>query len=119
MFCVVASFVIGDVRVLKVFGLGLAVAVLVDATPRVGATAGQPNVLDLALPHDEPSGEQHDHVDEEPGEAAGATLPPPRLGADPRMDQRRRDADWPPRVDGRRRLSTRPTRGWPWRRCRR
>jgi putative drug exporter of the RND superfamily len=32
MFCVFASFVIGDVRVLKVFGLGLAVAVLVDAT---------------------------------------------------------------------------------------
>jgi hypothetical protein len=71
MFCVVASFVVGDVRVLKVFGLGLAVAVLVDAAPRVRATAGQPNVLDLALPHDEPGGEQHDHVDEEPGEAAG------------------------------------------------
>src|SRR5262249_8348550 len=32
MFCVSASFVIGDVRVLKVFGLGLAVAVLIDAT---------------------------------------------------------------------------------------
>jgi RND superfamily putative drug exporter len=32
MFCVFGSFVIGDVRVLKVFGLGLAVAVLVDAT---------------------------------------------------------------------------------------
>ncbi|HKA05251.1 MAG TPA: MMPL family transporter, partial [Acidimicrobiales bacterium] len=32
MFCVFASFVIGDVRVLKVFGLGLAVAVLIDAT---------------------------------------------------------------------------------------
>ncbi|MGH9288103.1 MAG: MMPL family transporter [Acidimicrobiales bacterium] len=32
MFCVFASFVVGDVRVLKVFGLGLAVAVLVDAT---------------------------------------------------------------------------------------
>jgi RND superfamily putative drug exporter len=32
MFCVFASFVISDVRVLKVFGLGLAVAVLVDAT---------------------------------------------------------------------------------------
>jgi putative drug exporter of the RND superfamily len=32
MFCVFASFVFGDVRVLKVFGLGLAVAVLVDAT---------------------------------------------------------------------------------------
>jgi putative drug exporter of the RND superfamily len=32
MFCVFASFVIGDVRVLKVFGLGLAAAVLIDAT---------------------------------------------------------------------------------------
>jgi putative drug exporter of the RND superfamily len=32
MFCVFASFVFGDVRVLKVFGLGLAVAVLIDAT---------------------------------------------------------------------------------------
>ena len=32
MFCVFASFVIGDVRVLKVFGIGLAVAVLIDAT---------------------------------------------------------------------------------------
>jgi RND superfamily putative drug exporter len=32
MFCVFASFVVGPVRVLKVFGLGLAVAVLVDAT---------------------------------------------------------------------------------------
>ena len=32
MFCVFASFVIGDIRVLKVFGLGLAVAVLIDAT---------------------------------------------------------------------------------------
>ena len=32
MVCVFGSFVIGDIRVLKVFGLGLAVAVLVDAT---------------------------------------------------------------------------------------
>ncbi len=32
MFCVFGSFVIGDLRVLKVFGLGLAAAVLVDAT---------------------------------------------------------------------------------------
>jgi RND superfamily putative drug exporter len=32
MVCVFASFVIGDVRVLKVFGLGLAVAVFIDAT---------------------------------------------------------------------------------------
>ncbi len=32
MVCVFGSFVLGDLRVLKVFGLGLAVAVLVDAT---------------------------------------------------------------------------------------
>jgi RND superfamily putative drug exporter len=32
MFCVFASFVFQDLRVLKVFGLGLAVAVLIDAT---------------------------------------------------------------------------------------
>jgi len=32
MFCVFGSFVIGDLRVLKVFGLGLAAAVLIDAT---------------------------------------------------------------------------------------
>ena len=32
MFCVFGSFVIGDDRVIKVFGLGLAVAVLIDAT---------------------------------------------------------------------------------------
>ena len=32
MFCVFGSFVVGDIRILKVFGLGLAVAVLVDAT---------------------------------------------------------------------------------------
>jgi RND superfamily putative drug exporter len=32
MVCVFGSFVIGDVRVLKVFGLGLAVAVFIDAT---------------------------------------------------------------------------------------
>ena len=32
MVCVFGSFVLGDIRVLKLFGLGLAVAVLVDAT---------------------------------------------------------------------------------------
>jgi RND superfamily putative drug exporter len=32
MVCVFASFVLGDVRVLKLFGLGLATAILVDAT---------------------------------------------------------------------------------------
>jgi len=32
MFCVFGSFVLGDERALKLFGMGLAVAVLVDAT---------------------------------------------------------------------------------------
>jgi RND superfamily putative drug exporter len=32
MVCVFGSFVIGDVHVLKVFGLGLAVAIFIDAT---------------------------------------------------------------------------------------
>ena len=32
MVCVFGSFVLGDVRALKLFGLGLAVAVFVDAT---------------------------------------------------------------------------------------
>jgi RND superfamily putative drug exporter len=32
MVCVFGSFVLGDLRVLKVFGLGLAVAVFIDAT---------------------------------------------------------------------------------------
>jgi len=32
MVCVFGSFVLGDIRVLKLFGLGLAVAVLLDAT---------------------------------------------------------------------------------------
>jgi RND superfamily putative drug exporter len=32
MFCVFSTFVLGDDRLLKLFGLGLAVAVLVDAT---------------------------------------------------------------------------------------
>lgn len=32
MFCVFAAFVLGDDRQLKLFGLGLAIAVLIDAT---------------------------------------------------------------------------------------
>jgi RND superfamily putative drug exporter len=63
MFCVFSSFVIGDVRVLKVFGLGLAVAVLVDATiirlvlvPATMELLGKANwwlpaTLDRVLPH--------------------------------------------------------------------
>ncbi len=60
MFCVFGSFVIGDLRVLKVFGLGLAVAVLIDATHRAhgagarhdgAARQGQLVVPALARPH--------------------------------------------------------------------
>jgi RND superfamily putative drug exporter len=63
MFCVFGSFVIGDVRVLKVFGLGLAAAVLIDATivrlvlvPATMELLGRanwwiPRWLDRVLPH--------------------------------------------------------------------
>ena len=63
MFCVFGSFVIGDVRVLKVFGLGLAAAVLIDATvvrmvlvPATMELLGKanwwmPRWLDRVLPH--------------------------------------------------------------------
>ena len=41
MFCVFFAFVLGDERALKMFGLGLAIAVLIDATDRApGARAG-------------------------------------------------------------------------------
>ncbi|WP_218001050.1 MMPL family transporter [Nocardia aobensis] len=64
MVCVFGSFVIGDpMRTLNVFGLGLAVAILVDATlvrmvlvPSIMQLLGRanwwlPGVLDRALPH--------------------------------------------------------------------
>jgi RND superfamily putative drug exporter len=69
MFCVFASFVVGDVRVLKVFGLGLAVAVLVDATivrlvlvPATMELLGKanwwfPRWLDRIVPHLDVEGE--------------------------------------------------------------
>jgi RND superfamily putative drug exporter len=69
MFCVFASFVVGDVRVLKVFGLGLAVAVLVDATivrlvlvPATMELLGKanwwfPRWLDRIMPHLDVEGE--------------------------------------------------------------
>jgi putative drug exporter of the RND superfamily len=82
MFCVFASFVIGDVRVLKVFGLGLAVAVLVDATivrmvlvPATMEVLGKanwwiPRQLARALPRVDMEG--HDEV-----QGHGETLPVP------------------------------------------
>jgi RND superfamily putative drug exporter len=69
MFCVFASFVVGDVRVLKVFGLGLAVAVLIDATivrlvlvPATMELLGKanwwfPRWLDRIVPHLDVEGE--------------------------------------------------------------
>jgi putative drug exporter of the RND superfamily len=44
MICVFAAFVLGDLRVLRVIGLGMAVAVLLDALVRMVAT---PAVLQL------------------------------------------------------------------------
>jgi putative drug exporter of the RND superfamily len=80
MFCVFASFVTGDVRVLKVFGLGLAVAVLIDATivrmvlvPATMELLGKANwwipaKLDRVLPrvHVEGHGEVERHHGPEP-----------------------------------------------------
>jgi len=64
MICVFGSFVVGDpVRILDVFGLGLAVAILVDATlvrmvlvPSIMQLLGKtnwwlPRWLDRAVPH--------------------------------------------------------------------
>jgi RND superfamily putative drug exporter len=75
MFCVFGSFVIGDLRVLKVFGFGLAVAVLVDATivrmvlvPATmellgGANWWIPKWLDRILPHLDVEGEPEPDID--------------------------------------------------------
>jgi RND superfamily putative drug exporter len=69
MFCVFGSFVVGDIRILKVFGLGLAVAVLVDATivrlvlvPATMELLGDanwwfPKWLDRIVPHLDVEGE--------------------------------------------------------------
>jgi RND superfamily putative drug exporter len=69
MFCVFGSFVLSDIRVLKVFGLGLAVAVLIDATivrlvlvPATMEVLGDanwwlPRWLDRIVPHLDVEGE--------------------------------------------------------------
>ena len=75
MFCVFGSFVVGDLRVLKVFGLGLAVAVLVDATivrmvlvPATmellgGANWWFPKWLDRIVPHFDVEGDPEPAID--------------------------------------------------------
>ena len=75
MFCVFGSFVVGDVRVLKVFGLGLAVAVLIDATivrlvlvPATMELLGNvnwwfPKWLDRIVPSLDVEGEQEPVID--------------------------------------------------------
>ncbi len=78
MFCVFAAFVLGDDRSLKLFGLGLAIAVLIDATivrmllvPATMELLGDknwwiPKWLDRILPNIEVEG--HDAIEEEPHE---------------------------------------------------
>ena len=72
MFCVFVAFVLGDDRALKLFGLGLAVAVLIDATvvrmvlvPATMELLGDrnwwlPKWLDRILPHIDVEGQHHD-----------------------------------------------------------
>ncbi len=88
MFCVFASFVFGDVRVLKVFGLGLAAAVLVDATvvrlvlvPATMELLGRANWwlparLDRVLPHVHVEG--HLELVPDPAPATAAASGPSR-----------------------------------------
>ena len=85
MFCVFFAFVLGDDRQLKLFGLGLAIAVLIDATlvrmvlvPATMELLGDrnwwiPRWLDRILPHIEVEGHYEPPVEEEeqPEELAG------------------------------------------------
>jgi putative drug exporter of the RND superfamily len=87
MFCVFASFVIGDVRVLKVFGLGLAAAVLIDATiirlvlvPATMELLGRANwwlpaTLDRVLPRVHVEGHPEFLPGAVPGPTAASGLP--------------------------------------------
>jgi putative drug exporter of the RND superfamily len=90
MFCVFGSFVVGDLRVLKVFGLGLAVAVLVDATivrmvlvPATmellgGANWWFPKWLDRIVPHLDVEGDPEPAIDlTAPEPAAEPPVPDP------------------------------------------
>jgi putative drug exporter of the RND superfamily len=83
MFCVFGAFVLGDDRSLKLFGLGLAVAVLIDATivrmilvPATMELLGDrnwwiPKWLDRILPKIDVEGHHREHH-EVPGTAADA-----------------------------------------------
>ncbi len=85
MFCVFGAFVLGDDRSLKLFGLGLAVAVLIDATivrmilvPATMELLGDrnwwiPKWLDRILPKIDVEGHHREHLD----------VPPPPPGAAP------------------------------------
>ncbi len=78
MVCVFSAFVLGDDRSLKLFGLGLAVAVLVDATivrmvlvPATMELLGArnwwiPNWLDRILPHIDVEGHEQEPTIDEP-----------------------------------------------------
>jgi RND superfamily putative drug exporter len=85
MFCVFGAFVLGDDRSLKLFGLGLAVAVLIDATivrmilvPATMELLGDrnwwiPKWLDRILPKIDVEGHHREHLD----------VPPPPPGPTP------------------------------------
>ena len=84
MFCVFGAFVLGDERSLKLFGLGLAVAVLIDATivrmilvPATMELLGDrnwwiPKWLDRILPKIDVEGHHRDHDDDAPTAATEA-----------------------------------------------
>ena len=80
MFCVFGAFALGDERSLKMFGLGLAMAVLIDATivrlvlvPSTMELLGDrnwwlPKWLDRILPNIDVEGHKHDRDDDAPSE---------------------------------------------------
>ena len=99
MFCVFGAFVLGDDRALKLFGLGLAVAVLIDATivrmmlvPATMELLGDrnwwiPKWLDRILPKIDVEGHHREHLDvadrRPPGAGARGASPTSRhAGAD-------------------------------------
>jgi len=86
MFCVFGAFVLGDERALKMFGLGLAMAVLIDATvvrmvlvPATMELLGDlnwwlPKWLDRLLPKIDVEGHHRNDLDGPPGPQAPASL---------------------------------------------
>jgi len=82
MFCVFGAFALGDERSLKMFGLGLAMAVLIDATvvrmvlvPATMELLGDrnwwlPGWLDKILPKIDVDGHKHERDGAPPGQAA-------------------------------------------------